>query len=62
MTVNSPCKDCPNRSLACHDRCEKYKAFKAKLDEGKRRKALDRDWDDVRMESLLRNRRRLRRH
>lgn len=23
----SPCKDCPDRVLGCHDRCEKYQAF-----------------------------------
>ena len=26
---NYPCKNCPNRYLACHDHCEKYKAIKA---------------------------------
>lgn len=25
-----PCKDCPDRHLACHDHCEKYQAYKAK--------------------------------
>ena len=38
----SPCKDCPERFLACSDKCPKdergefgYKAWKAKLDEVK---------------------------
>ena len=25
--IMPPCKDCPDRHPACHDRCEKYKAF-----------------------------------
>lgn len=28
----NPCKDCPNRHTACHDRCEHYKAYKAELE------------------------------
>lgn len=24
---NSPCKDCENRVVGCHGKCEKYKAF-----------------------------------
>lgn len=37
-----PCKDCPNRYPACHDKCEKYKAWKSRLDEvNKRRKEYD---------------------
>lgn len=27
--LKPPCKDCPDRHLACHDHCEKYKAFDA---------------------------------
>lgn len=28
----NPCKDCPARHAACHDTCERYKAYKAELD------------------------------
>ena len=31
------CKDCPNRLPACHDRCEIYRAEKAKAQEAKKR-------------------------
>lgn len=24
-----PCKDCPDRYLGCHSKCDKYKAFRA---------------------------------
>lgn len=35
----SPCKGCTDRFTACHDKCEKYKAWKTRLDEvNKRRK------------------------
>lgn len=27
--VNAPCRDCPDRYLACHDHCPKYQAFRA---------------------------------
>lgn len=28
MKIVPPCKDCPDRHLGCHDKCEKYQAFK----------------------------------
>ena len=35
----SPCKDCTDRFTACHDKCERYKVWKSRLDEvNKRRK------------------------
>ena len=35
----SPCKGCTDRFAACHDKCEKYKAWKTRLEElNKRRK------------------------
>lgn len=30
--MKTPCKDCQNRRTACHDTCERYKAYKAELD------------------------------
>lgn len=27
----SPCTECEERHTACHDRCEKYKAWKAEV-------------------------------
>ena len=26
--IKAPCKNCPERHEACHDRCEKYRAFR----------------------------------
>ena len=28
MRPKAPCKDCENREFGCHDKCDKYKAFK----------------------------------
>lgn len=41
----APCKYCEDRYLACHDKCEKYKEWKAELDEKKavREEALKKD-------------------
>lgn len=30
-----PCKDCPDRHLACHDNCDKYKEWKDYLTDTK---------------------------
>lgn len=30
--MTTPCKDCPSRHTACHDTCERYKAYKTELD------------------------------
>ena len=27
--MNAPCRDCPDRHEACHDHCDRYKAYKA---------------------------------
>lgn len=31
--INSPCYGCANRYPACHDQCDKYKDFRAELDD-----------------------------
>lgn len=31
--INSPCYGCPDRYPACHDHCDKYKDFRAELDD-----------------------------
>lgn len=28
MIINSPCKDCKNRSIDCHSHCDKYNKYK----------------------------------
>ena len=33
----SPCRGCSDRHIACHDKCEKYKAWKSQLEEVNKR-------------------------
>ena len=46
--LKAPCKNCPDRSLGCHDHCEKYKAYKQEHKElnDLKRKAIqsENDW------------------
>lgn len=52
--MKAPCKDCPDRHLACHDHCERYQAFKEwndkRLDDQRRVTAAD----AARKENVLR--------
>lgn len=43
----SPCKDCPDRYTACHDHCDKYKAWKAEKDAVKKDMLLRKSIDDT---------------
>ena len=29
--LNSPCKDCPERSMTCHDTCPEYKKVRENI-------------------------------
>ncbi len=33
--IKAPCKDCKERYLNCHDKCEKYKAYRLELEKAK---------------------------
>ena len=35
--MKAPCYGCPDRYPGCHDHCDKYKEWKAKYEEGKKR-------------------------
>lgn len=41
MSKSAPCKNCPDRCVACHDRCEKYQAWHAERVELNRQIAAD---------------------
>ena len=45
--INSPCKDCKERYLACSDRCLKYAEFRIKLDKYNNRikRQKEEDWE-----------------
>lgn len=42
-TVLSPCKDCREREPHCHSKCDKYKAYKDKLEVNRTRYRLEAD-------------------
>lgn len=53
----SPCTDCGERHTACHDRCPKYKAWKAEAEKIKEaKKAYDNERNLVYEEQKRRNR------
>lgn len=35
--MNAPCKDCPQRILGCHDRCERYAQYRRAREEARER-------------------------
>ena len=37
--MNAPCKDCQERKLFCHGRCERYRSFRDELDRRAEEKA-----------------------
>jgi hypothetical protein len=51
-----PCKDCQERYEACHDHCERYKAWKApKLEAYKERAVLASEYSPAKERWLRRN-------
>ena len=43
----NPCQFCADRLAGCHSNCQRYKAFRARMDEANQRKAADRAADGV---------------
>ena len=50
----SPCKDCPDRADHCHGKCEKYAAFRAKLDTLAEERKNKRDYDEYISDTIKR--------
>ena len=55
-----PCKDCTERKIGCHGKCERYKAFKEYHEAEKQQKIREGNAADYFIESALRNRKRRR--
>ena len=55
---NAPCKGCEDRRLGCHGKCEKYRAWRAGMDEEARRKRLAKLGDEAAIMAVLRTKRR----
>ena len=62
--MTQPCYNCPDREMGCHGRCERYAAYRAKMDEVGRRRDLERSAKEAvddgvrRVEKRLKNKRR----
>lgn len=46
VVMEPPCKGCEDRQAACHSTCERYKAYRARVDEVKKRRAEEHLADD----------------
>ena len=36
--IKAPCKNCPDRELGCHGKCEKYQEYRTKVNEYNKKK------------------------
>lgn len=52
--IPSPCKNCPDRQTACHGKCEKYAAFRAKVDAIAEERKIDREYNEYLATALKR--------
>ena len=52
----SPCKDCADRQVGCHAKCEKYLAYRTELDAAREQRDKERISADVAYHSIYRNR------
>lgn len=41
--MKNPCKNCPEREVGCHSRCEPYKAYKAVWEKLRKKAYRERD-------------------
>ena len=44
--MSAPCKNCPNRSIGCHGKCDKYAEFKVYCDRINAKRKAERDLRD----------------
>lgn len=47
MIIDAPCRTCTERSVNCHDRCQRYKSYRKKLDSIREKDAEKRRIDNV---------------
>ena len=60
--MRQPCYKCPDRSLGCHSRCEKYKAYNEKQEQIKRSHDGDRRYMEYKIERYNRMKRKYEQH
>ena len=42
----APCKDCKDRHIGCHSKCEKYLEYKKEVQKAKHREKIDKKIED----------------
>lgn len=59
--MTPPCKDCPQRQLGCHDRCESYGKYRKSREEARERALAAHEMNHIERERFdkLRKRRHL---
>ena len=60
MSVSNPCKDCKDRKLGCHSKCDKYSEFKNKIEEIKEERIKQNFIDDYRITKVERTNKKMR--
>lgn len=58
MDKMSPCKDCPNRQIGCHSKCEHYIEFKRLLNERNLKERIEKQIEKACWETIRRSKRR----
>ena len=48
----SPCKDCPDRFVGCHSKCERYQAYSDKVKGIRERRERDNDFIGYQREQM----------
>ena len=43
LSILSPCKDCTDRQLHCHSTCDRYKVYKAEIEQRRAAKKAEAD-------------------
>lgn len=58
---SAPCRDCEQREIGCHGRCEQYKAYRDSIDAAKAAREKEIMTEQYQIVSCLRNKKRARR-
>ena len=52
MSIINPCKNCKDRELGCHSKCDKYNEFKNNIEYAKQERIKQNFIDDYRIKSV----------
>ena len=52
--MTAPCKNCTDRQMGCHGKCERYKAYREVMDEAARKRYAAGEAEGLEIEGKLR--------